>query len=416
MNTSLFRGAREAHKEAQMVYNAFGKPGNLAMVEDDSKHWMTLKIRERIYSFFMTHFNISGDTTEVEAEILTPEELTITPTGQIATWLGGKMIFDLNKEETAPLIVNLENSRANIENHLEAVRKKAIEISGYITPGNRVDDPFINGRYQRDGYTVGKYAIRGEGYYPVPFLLFVPDDTIKKHPALIYLNPKGKAADAKPGGEIEKLVRLGYIVAATDYIGIGETSNTAARGITDGYTAVMLGRSVVAIQAGDIVRMARYLRSRSDTDPGRVGALASGEACIPLLHAAAFDSAICNITLLGPLVSFRAVVMNNRYRIGLSLREGGNYWHPHEIDFSWGVGGVLQGYDLPDLIGCIAPRKVLLADVRNQMLEPASSELITQELDFPRKAFLFRKASEKLKVETTYGELGALVDWSFLNN
>ena len=55
------------------------------MVEDDSKHWMTLKIRDRIYAFFMKHFNVAGDTTEVEAEILTPEELTVTPTGQIAT-------------------------------------------------------------------------------------------------------------------------------------------------------------------------------------------------------------------------------------------------------------------------------------------------------------------------------------------
>ncbi len=105
--------------------------------------------------------------------------------------------------------------------------------------------------------------------------------------------------------------------------------------------------------------------------------------------------------------------MNDRYRIGLSPREGGNYWHPHEIDFSWGVGGALQGYDLPDLIGCIAPRKVLMADIRNQMLEPASQELINQELDFPRRAFSFRKASENLKVEMTNINTASLVDWSF---
>ena len=407
------QGAREACKEAKKSYTALGEPDNLMMVEDDFKHWMTLKIRERIYSFFMTHFNISGDTSEMEAEILAPEELTVTPTGQIATFLGGKMIFDLNKEETAPLIDNLEKSRADIETHLSTVKNKAIEISGYITPFNGQDEPFINGRYKRDGYTVGKYAIRGEGYYPVPFLLFVPDDTVKKHPALIYLNPKGKAAEAKPGGEIEKLVRLGYIVAATDVLGTGETSNTAARGITDGYTAVMIGRSVVAIQAGDIVRMARYLKSRSDTDPGKIGALATGESCIPLIHAAAFDTSISCVTLVSPLISFRSVVMNDHYRIGLTPREGGDYWHPHEIDFSWGVGGALRGYDLPDLIGCIAPRKVLMADIRNQMLEPASSELIVQELDFPAKAYSFKGASENLRILTAAGDAGSLTEWSF---
>jgi dienelactone hydrolase len=407
------QGAREAFKETQKAFSAFGKNENLAMVEDDSKHWMTLKIRHRIYAFFMKHFNIKGDTTETEADILTPGELKVTPTGQIATYLGGKMIFDLNREETTPLIINLEKSRNSIENHLKIVRNRAIEISGYIHPGDEANDPFINGKYQRDGYTLGKYAIRGEGYYPIPFLLFVPDNLSNKHPALIYLNPKGKAADALPGGEIEKLVKKGYIVAATDVIGIGETANTAARGITDGYTAVMIGRSVVAIQAGDIVRMARYLKSRDDVDPGKVGALAMGESCIPLIHAAAFEPSICNITLINPLISFGSVVMNSHYKIGLTPREGGNYWHPHEIDFSWGVGGALQGYDLPDLLGCVAPRKVMMADIYNQMLEPASSELINQELGFPRKAFSFKKAAENLKIENNYQDVSLLVDWSF---
>jgi dienelactone hydrolase len=407
------QGAREAFRETQKAFSAFGKTENLAMVEDDSKHWMTLKIRHRMYSFFMKQFNVAGDTTETEADILTPEELKVTPTGQIATYLGGKMIFDLNREEATPLIINLERSRNNIEDHLKIVKNRAIEISGYIQPGNEANEPFINGKYQRDGYTLGKYAIRGEGYYPIPFLLFVPDNPSINHPALIYLNPKGKAADALPGGEIEKLVKKGYIVAATDVIGFGETANTAARGITDGYTAVMIGRSVVAIQAGDIVRMARYLKTRGDVDPAKVGALAFGECCIPLIHAAAFEPSICNITLINPLISFRSVVMNSHYRIGLTPRIGGDYWHPHEIDFSWGVGGALKGYDLPDLLGCIAPRKVLIAEINNQMLEPASSELVNQELDFPRKAFTFKNATENLKVENIYHDASPLIDWSF---
>jgi hypothetical protein len=175
----------------------------------------------------------------------------------------------------------------------------------------------------------------------------------------------------------------------------------------------MTGRSVVAIQAADIVRMTRYLKSRNDVDPGKVGALALGGCCIPLIHAAAFEPSICSITLINPLISFRSVVMNSHYRIGLTPRAGGDYWHPHELDFSWGVGGALQGYDLPDLIGCIAPRKVHMADIHNQMLEPASPELISQELDFPRKAFLFNKASENLRVEENYQDKGSLIDWSF---
>jgi hypothetical protein len=144
-----------------------------------------------------------------------------------------------------------------------------------------------------------------------------------------------------------------------------------------------------------------------------VGALAIGETCIPLIHAAAFDHSICSIILIGPLVSFRSVVMNSHYKIGLTPREGGNYWHPHEIDFSWGVGGALQGYDLPDLVGCIAPRKVLMANIRDQMLEPASADLVSRELDFPKKAYSFKNASENLRIVPAGENMGFLIEWSF---
>ena len=73
-------------------------------------------------------------------------------------------------------------------------------------------------------------------------------------------------AEASPGGEIEKLVREGYIVAAPDPLGVGETKNTATRALAPGYTGVMIGRSVVAIQASDIVRVVRYLHEHSDVD------------------------------------------------------------------------------------------------------------------------------------------------------
>ncbi len=407
------QGAREAFREGRKAWDLLGSPGNLAMAEDDSKHWMTPRIRETIYAFFLKHFDLPGDSAETEAEILTPQELTVTPTGQIATYLGGKMIFDLNEQETAPLLAALERSRLDIGEHLSAVPSKAMEISGFRDPGDKPEEPFINGRYQRKGYTVTKFAIRGEGYYPIPFLLFVPGDAERSHPALIYLNPAGKAADAAPGGAIEKLVGMGYIVAATDVLGSGETANTAARGITDGYTALMIGRSVAAIQAGDIIRIANYLRSRDDTDPSRIGALGIGELCIPLLHAAAFDPSIKTVILQRPLVSFRSVVMNRRYRIGLTPRVGGDYWHPHEIDFTWGVAGALTAYDLPDLMGCLAPRKLLLEDITNQLLEPASREVIDEELDFPRKAYSFRGVPENIRIASVSDDLGSMLGWCF---
>jgi hypothetical protein len=103
--------------------------------------------------------------------------------------------------------------------------------------------------------------------------------------------------------------------------------------------------------------------------------------------------------------------MNRTYQIGLIEREDGGIGHPYEVDFSWGIAGVLTGYDLPDLIGCIAPRKVVLADLRNHRLENASSGLIKRDTAFPRLVYSHKNAAGNPRIISSYEGLGPLVDW-----
>ena len=253
----------------------------------------------------------------------------------------------------------------------------------------------------------------GEGNYPIPILLFVPKDNREKHPALVYIHSEGKVTDAIPGGEIENLVRRGYVVAATDVLGVGETKNTAARDVTDGYTGVSIGRSVVGIQAGDIVRAVNYLKSCSEVDPMNIGAVGINELCIPLIHAAAFEPSIKNITLINPLISYRSIVMNRLYKIGLTPTGNKGTGHPYEVDFSWGVAGVLKAYDLPDLIGCIAPRKVAMINIKDQTLESVPEEIINQEMAFPRLVYSGSGAAGNLKIISQAEDMADMVDWGF---
>ncbi len=408
------QGAHDALNEARKMYAAFGNENNLQLVEDDAKHSMTPKIRLAMYAFFQKHFNLPGSSAEEKTDLPTVQELTVTPTGQIASSKGGKMIFDLNKEESQKLIDHLEQSRKSIAKHLGKVKIKAREISGYQTPSRDKKGPFINGRYQRDGYTVELDAIAGESdKYAIPVLLFKPDDNLK-HPTIIYLHSSGKAVDAQPGGPIEKLVKKGYIVAAADVLGVGEIQHSAGRGHQLGYTAVLIGRSMVGIQAGDIVRVANYLKGRNDVDRLKIGAIAFNEICLSLVHAAAFDSSINNIALIGSLISYQSVAMNRIYRIGVTKRPGSDdYWHPYEIDFTWGIASVLTAYDLPDLMGCIAPRKIALVDPRDPMLEPASTQSIDKELEFPRSVYSSIQATGNLSVLKKMDDLSSIVDWAF---
>ena len=408
------QGARDAFDEARSAYQAFDKPENIELVEDDFKHWLTPKIRLAIYSFFMKHFEVAGDPAEIDVELLTSEELKVTSTGQVSTSLGGKMIFDVNKEESERLMEEIASSRKDIEQHLANVLPIAKKVSGFNDVSkDTVSETFINGRYQRQGYTVALHAISGEGDYAIPLLLFVPDNKKGISPALIYLNPGGKLVDAAPGGEIEKIVKQGYIVAAPDPLGIGETRNTSSRALATGYTGVLIGRSIVGIQAGDIVRVARYLSRHKDVDKERIGAIAKEDTCLPLIHAAAFEPLISNVTLIGSLISYRAVVMNKLYRVGLTPNEGGGNWHPYEVDFNWGVAGVLTAYDLPDLIACLAPRRAAMFGVRDHNLEHASIDLINTDMEFLKSAYAAKNASENLRISQSYEDITTTLKWCF---
>ncbi len=109
------------------------------------------------------------------------------------------MIFDVNKDEAEKLIENLKKARKDPVSHLQSVQVRAKEISGFIQPVDIDTDPFINGRYRRDGYHIEKLALKGEGDYIIPFLLFIPHDDKVRHDCIIYLHPDGKDSDAKPG-------------------------------------------------------------------------------------------------------------------------------------------------------------------------------------------------------------------------
>jgi len=376
------QGARETYREVKNAYKAFGKEENIGITEDDYGHGYTKKNREVLYKFFQEALDLPGVSTDEDLEILEMEELNVTPTGQLSSYLKGETISSINKKETIRLIDKLEESRKNIKEHLNCVRQKAKELSGYAIPYGECE-PVFRGRYQRNGYFIEMYALSGEGDYVIPLLLVIPDGG-GKYPAMIYIHPEGKSTTASSGGTLEEMVRRGFIVAAADVIGVGETKGTSTYPGRAGYGAVIIGRSIAGIQAGDIVRVVNMLKKRNDVKKDKIGAVTFGELCPALLHAAAFEPSINSIALVGAPVSYRNIISHKLYNYSLT--------------FIWGVAGALTAYDLPDLAGLIAPRKLLMVGIKNQMKEPAPSGLIDRELEFPRSVYSLKNVPGNLKI------------------
>src|SRR5450759_694249 len=313
------QGSRETYADLKRVYTLFGKPDNIQITEDDNGHGYTKKNREAMYAFFQKHLQLPGSPVEEAVDLSSATELQKTSTGQLSTSLGGETVFSLNRKEAEKMVSKLQAARAKFPEYLAGVLNSAKKLSGYIAP-QVVQDPVFTGRFQRDGYVVEKYFVKGEGNYVIPYLLMIPDKPNTK--SLIYLHPSNKSAEAAESGEIEWFVKNGLTVLAPDLIGMGEMGSGTFKGdaVIGGisyntwYTSTIIGRSIVGIRAGDIVRLTRLLKKR--TGIAEVYGFAKKEMAPVMLYAAAFDPAIKRIALLEPYSSYQSIVMNRFYYPG----------------------------------------------------------------------------------------------------
>lgn len=344
------QGSRETAAEVAVLYETYDKSENFSMVTDDAAHASTKKNREAMYAFFQKHLDNPGIATDEEVELLTDEELKVSSTGQLATAVQQKTVFDLNAQLAEELTGRLQTLRKSPA-YFSALLDDAKRLSGYQEPISPAQ-PAFTGQVKANGYTIEKYFVKGEGDYVIPYLLMKPDQS--NHKAVLYLHPSGKLSDAAPGGDMEWFAKNGFTVLAPDLIGTGEVGPGMFKG--DSYVdsvsynvwfaSILTGRSIVGIQAGDVVRLSHLLKQ--DTLIKEVYALAKKQMAPVLLHAAAFDKSIVRIALISSYSSYRSIATSRFYK----------------LDFIQStVAGSLSRYDLPDLAASLAPRKLLLFGV-----------------------------------------------------
>ncbi len=369
-------GTRETVREVEKIFKAYGMEENFGMAEDAGLHGTTRKNREVMYAFLQKHFNYPGNPVEENVEFLSMEEMKITELGQISTTFGGETVFSLNKKDVEECMIKLENSRKNMQEHLPIALKKAERLSGYISPGP-ISEPVLTGCIYKEKYLIEKFYTQGEGDYVIPFILLKPVRSNNK--AIIYIHPDGKAAEAHDGGEIEYFLDQGFTVLAPDLPGVGELG-IGSRVNSVWFTSVLIGRSIVAIQAADINRLADVLQKYMFIN--EIYGLARKEMSPALLHAAAFNKRISRIALIEPYSSYRSVVMNRFY---------------DQRFVSGAVAASLTAYDLPDLAASLAPRKLAMIGITDGNSE-RKDRGVNEELLIIKNYYQQNNASNKLQI------------------
>lgn len=384
------QGARETYEEAKRAFAALGAPEMLRKVEGDTIHASTVGNREATYAFFQEVLRNPGSPRDEAVTVLPDSALRVTRTGLVTTSLNAGTSFTLNRRDAERLRAAREAAARADAGYPAAAVRAARGLSGYRDPGQPRDALFM-GRYHRVGYSIEKYILPSAAGYPIPFLLMLPDGGAR-HPALVYLDPRGKEAEV--GGEMERLVRQGYAVAAPDLVGTGEMTMRDFQGGTDDprapvwlwFGSVSVGRSVVGIQAADLVSLVRHLQRRPEIEAGGVRALARGEMASVLLHAAAFEPAISAVALVDPLVSYQSLVETRLYQ-------------PRFV--TGGVAGMLTAYDLPDLAASLAPRPLLVLNAVDAAGSPLDAEHAASALAAARDRYARAGDAARLRVLRT---------------
>ena len=376
-------GARETYAETGHLYSLLEEPQKLAMFEADNTHGFSLPRRLAAYNWLSRWLKGSEDLApEQEVKVEDEEVLRCTPSGQVATSLGGETVFSLNTkrvEQNKPQHVPLINATAVAANRTEMQRevRRLIAFEPGTSPLNV--KPF--GQIEGDGYVMEKSIYESEPGIIVPAVLFVPKTSEGRKPAVVYVNDRGKSAGASEGA-VNQLVKRGFVVLAMDMRGCGETrppqnpdeSNETYRyfGQYDSaMRALLVGKTLVGMRAEDISRGVDLLASRPEVDAARIYGFGVGPGALTLLHEAVLDERIKELALVGMLDSYESVTTHRIHRnIYESL-----------------VPGALKVYDLRDLVAAIAPRPVWIVDAVDPLGKRVQTEEVRKEYARSLEAF-----------------------------
>lgn len=380
------QGSRETAQEVMRIYEAYEKEDHFLMVEDNAPHASTRKGREATYAFFQEYLDNPGNPVEQDVSILNKNELQVTRTGQVSTSFNGETIYSLTVEQAVELADTLLIARKDLPDHVTSVLESAKQLSGYRNPLN-YHEPVFMGRFQKEDYAIEKYFVKGEGDYVIPYLLIVPDEP--KNKSLIYLLPSGKPVKSPLGNEIKWFVQQGFTVLIPDLIGTGETGPGDFRGdsFIDGvsyntwFLSMLIGRSIVGIRTGDVVRLARLLDNY--TSGSEVYGLAKSDIAPVLLYAAAFDTTISHVALIEPILTYRSIVMNRLYKSHLIFGA---------------VANALRSYDLPGLAASVVPRNLLILKTKDGTSNYVDKVDVLKELSFLNTAYEAQGAGDQLSI------------------
>ncbi len=368
-------GTRQTFLELQELYQAIGAQEKVSMVAFDHPHMYSRPLREATVNWFNRWLkNETTDFHEGEWPIERDEALACTPTGQVVTSLGGRRMVDLNREKADGLDEHLESLRKGPDYLRGLPQRIRARLSLGPLPAPRVVRK--DGESAAGDFSVVKLVLETEPGIRVPVRMVSLRSAVKPSGAVLYLRDRQGTADELE--LVESLARDGRLVAVADVRGFGETWSPrtvedqpegyyAPRDGVDAdftYASFFLGRPLLGMRVKDALEVFQYLRSLPEVRAGSITLVGRGGSALIALFAAAAEPAISRVAIEGAPPSYSMIAHAELYNTPASLL----------------VPGMLEDFDLPDVLASIAPRRVFVANPVDAMSRNISRNEAEREL------------------------------------
>lgn len=381
-------GARKSFEEMKRIYALYDAAAKVQWFHEPGGHGVPDASRRAI-SAFMKQW-LKGDSTPVREPALRTEheeDLNVTPTGQVASSLGGETASTYNirrfglRKPSRPELKNASD--------LKAWQSRVRRSIATLTRFERSNAPLSIGRRtvsDRDGHRIETITYQADTGLTIPALLVQPKAGRARR-MVLFLDARGKASGMTAEGDITKLVESGYAVFAIDASGTGEVAfarNDSAPWSSPqvSFLALMVGKPLMGIRMNDIVRGLDALKELGALPADGVLGFARGRVGPVLLHAAVMDQRITGAIVEDSLVSFASVGSSAVHR---------------NIDDTV-VPGVLGQYDFVDLVAAMAPAPVWISNARS----PTGALLLRREVetayDYAAQAYKVAGHAGNLKI------------------
>jgi dienelactone hydrolase len=363
-------GSLEAVARAKRIYRLYDAEDHVEIAIAPTRHEYAPDLRTAAVNWLRKHFlGLPPEFVAGPLEPLPPDELNVTPTGQVLdAFPASRTLFHLGREHS---LAHPPHPPAEPE----PLRRLVAETLGIAE--RKTDAPIyprIIAETVVEGYPVEKLFFFSEPGICVSGVMVHPRGNAPAVRTDILLLENGTASIPEERWRVEALLRRGHRVLVFDPRGVGALANRPFLGghphDTEwrlGCDAMMMGVSTLGLRVFDVLRAVEYLRTRPDVDNEAIALHGVGSGASWAWYAAALDEGVRALTVEEMLYSYRHLA-------------GAHFYSSRRYGMKNLAYGLLAKFDLPDLFPALAPRPLRIISPRDCGGEPLDPGVYRQRI------------------------------------